>query len=42
MSKYCKKCKKGKLNFFDGASDTQSREEIVNFIKKRLDEGGFI
>jgi uncharacterized protein YfdQ (DUF2303 family) len=25
-----------------GASDTQSREEIVNFIKNRLDEGGFI
>lgn len=25
-----------------GASDTQSREEIVNYFKKELDEGGFI
>jgi len=25
-----------------GTTDTQSREEIVNFIKKKLDKGGFI
>ena len=25
-----------------GASDTQSREEIVNYFKKKLEEGSFI
>ena len=25
-----------------GASDTQSREEIVNYLKKQIDKGGFI
>ena len=25
-----------------GASDTQSREEIINYIKNKLENGGFI
>jgi hypothetical protein len=40
MSEYCKKCKNGKLTFFDGASEHEPRE-VCNECGAYWEDGKF-